>query len=268
MSMAQPAPIISIVTVTFNDLENLKLACESVLRQESASFEHIIVDGGSSDGTAEWVESTYALDVDCKFSSGPDDGIFDAMNRGLRVATGELVLFMNGGDRLPRADSLAAVSESYRREQWEWSYGAITYVDDELTPIRDYSNPTFSLRRLSLGLDFVPHPTLFAKRSILLEEGGFNLRFGFSADQELAVRLASHGMPKVFREVQSLYKINGAHGASSSIGTARRYQEIRKSHQMRLGASVMLDEIFTIMLAARWEAGRLKRRLFERFNLA
>src|SRR6187549_1783498 len=95
--MNRPAPVISVITITWNDLEGLTLATESVRAQKYENIEHVIVDGGSDDGTGEWLLN-YSPPYESSWVSEPDRGIFDAMNKGVAKSHGDVVVFMNAGD--------------------------------------------------------------------------------------------------------------------------------------------------------------------------
>ena len=100
---------ISIVTVTFNCIEQLKVTAQNVLRQDYPDLEYIIIDGASTDGTAQYARELAAKDSRVKSWSEPDKGIFDAMNKGVRHATGEWINFMNAGDTFASADVLTQI---------------------------------------------------------------------------------------------------------------------------------------------------------------
>ena len=100
-------PLVSVITVCLNNLEALKRTLESVREQTYGQIEYIIVDGGSTDGTLEYLHQEQGAYQ--KMVSEPDKGIYDAMNKGVKMASGEWVIFMNAGDRFAEADTLAHV---------------------------------------------------------------------------------------------------------------------------------------------------------------
>lgn len=109
-SVQQTPPLFSIITVCFNDLENLKRTAGSVLAQSSSDYEWIVVDGASRDGTREWLEALPPGQA--RWKSEPDAGIFDAMNKGCNLATGRFLVFMNSGDLFADALVLSRVQEA------------------------------------------------------------------------------------------------------------------------------------------------------------
>ena len=98
---------VSVITVVYNDVEGLKRTIPSVLNQRSNDYEYIILDGGSTDGTLEYLSS---LSIKGKIKSEPDTGIYNAMNKGLQMATGEYTIFLNSGDWFHSPDAIEAMS--------------------------------------------------------------------------------------------------------------------------------------------------------------
>lgn len=95
VKVSSKQPLISVVTVVFNDIENLQRTIESIASQTYQNVEHIVIDGGSIDGTLEIIKANLSIDY---WLSEKDGGIYDAMNKGVKVATGEWINFMNSGD--------------------------------------------------------------------------------------------------------------------------------------------------------------------------
>ncbi|MBS9375450.1 glycosyltransferase family 2 protein [Rhodococcus sp. B50] len=260
--MEDQLPCISIVTVVRNNLQGLITTAESIQRQKYNKIEHVIVDGASTDGTLDWL-AAYKPNYRVSFISEPDNGIYDAMNKGINLASGDVVQFLNGGDELASDSVLNIVAQSYHESRWDWAYGQIRYVNGKYERIREYSFSPFSLKKLSMGLAFTPHPATFVKRSGIETMGGFRSEFGFSADQEMAVRLGKQASPSIIDTVITNYLIEGAHGASKPADTARRYARIRRANGLLVGGSRVLDAGFTIALATFWtaraQAGRLRQ---------
>lgn len=108
--MLSPLPKISIITVVYNRVQDIECTLKSVIEQTYPQIEYIVVDGLSTDGTVQIIEK-YSTSIHC-FISEKDEGIYDAMNKGLSVATGEYVLFINGGDQLHQKDTIEQISHS------------------------------------------------------------------------------------------------------------------------------------------------------------
>jgi len=177
---------ISVVTVSFDAERTIGKTIESVAAQDWPDFEHIIVDGGSGDGTAALVES---LGHDrLRFVSGPDDGIYDAMNKGLRLASGDYVGFLNADDFLAAPDAIRVVAGEAALGA-DCIMGDTCLVDAEGRPTRYiYSARGFRRWWLTIGA-MPPHPSFYARRGLLLDAGGFDTRFAVAADFDLIARL-------------------------------------------------------------------------------
>jgi glycosyltransferase involved in cell wall biosynthesis len=182
-------PIISVITVTYNNLSTLKETIASVQRQSYPHVEHIVVDGNSTDGTAEYLRS---LGDSLRFISGPDEGLYDAMNKGIAMATGDFVGFLNADDFFEHDEVLAEYARDIFHYPNTWAfYSDLVYVD-ALKTSRVYrywkSGP---YRRFSFLLGWMPpHPTVYVRRAAFDIFGGFrNHIFRSAADYEFILRL-------------------------------------------------------------------------------
>lgn len=119
-------PVISVITVCYNCKDLIEETLLSVIRQEYPNIEYIIIDGASTDGTVEIIKSMIDnLDIESKFISEPDNGIYDAMNKGLRFASGDWTIFMNGGDKFA---SLSVLSDIFHTKE-EYNGISVLYGD-------------------------------------------------------------------------------------------------------------------------------------------
>lgn len=257
-------PTISIVTVVWNNLEGLKITAASIATQIGAQIEHIVVDGASQDGTVEWLKK-YEPSYPTLLISEPDDGLYDAMNKGLRMATGDLVLFLNGGDSFCSSDILGFVSDEWRNSDWQWAYGGINYIDSNRNVLSDFKLVPFQARRVQLGLTYIPHPATFMSRDLLSQLQGFRPEFGWSADQELGVRAALIEAPHVWSRSLTDFLVGGAHSQGSLADVARRYAKIRHANGLEFLGSSVLDSLYTNLIGTYWSTrASLSRRLKSR----
>lgn len=182
---------ISVITSTWNSAATLRDTIESVLRQAYPDIEHIIVDGGSTDGTMDIVreyEPQYKGRL--RYVSEPDKGIYDAMNKGIRMATGEVVGLLNSDDFYTSDDMLAAVAEKMSHTGIDAVYGDVHYVNaSDLTKcVRYYSSKPFHRTWMRLG--FMPaHPSFYCRRDVYEKYGTFDLTYKVAADFENLLRL-------------------------------------------------------------------------------
>jgi len=179
---------ISIITVVYNNVRTIASAIESVIMQSYGDKEYIIIDGGSTDGTLDIIAS-YGLNVD-KVVSEPDHGIFDAMNKGLALATGEVVAFLNSDDFYADEQVLRRVGSSFENSDTDAVFGDLYYVHSENTDklFRCWKSGKYKPGRFLYGW-MPPHPTFFAKRKVYEQYGNFNTGFRIAADYELMLRL-------------------------------------------------------------------------------
>lgn len=182
---------VSIITATYNSAKTLKDTIESVLHQSYDDIEYIIVDGASTDGTLEIIKSyEQKFSGRLKYISEPDKGLYDAMNKGILMATGDIVGILNSDDFLNDVGIISMVVDQLKDSDIDAIYGDVHYVnDDNLAKcVRYYSSKIFTPALMRLG--FIPaHPSFYCKTKVYREKGVFDLSFKQAADFELLLRL-------------------------------------------------------------------------------
>lgn len=185
---------ISIITVVYNSVDVIKIAIESVLNQTYKNIEYIIIDGKSTDGTVEIIQK-YGDKIH-EFVSESDKGIYDAMNKGLKLATGDVIGILNSDDFYISNDVIEKVVKVFEEQQVESMFADLIYVKAKNLNkvVRYYDSSYFSPDKFAYG--WMPaHPTFFLKRKIYEKYGYFKLGYKIAADYELMVRfLAKHGV--------------------------------------------------------------------------
>jgi glycosyltransferase len=178
---------ISIITVVYNNITTIKDTIESVLSQDYADIEYIIVDGGSTDGTLEVIKS-YGNRI-TKFISEPDKGIYDAMNKGLRLATGKIAGILNSDDFYADSTVISSVIATFQQQKTDSVYGDLVYVKPQNTQqvLRYWRSGKYNRKKFLFGW-MPPHPAFFVKRELYEKLGYFNLDFTSAADYELMLR--------------------------------------------------------------------------------
>ena len=178
---------ISIVTPAFNSAKTIRHTIESVARQTYPNVEYIIVDGGSQDATAKIV-AQYPDVVDL-FISESDHGVYDAMNKGIRAASGDIIAILNSDDFYIHSHVLEQIATTFQESGADSVYGDLQYVDQHNPNkvIRHWESGVFQRRSFLAGW-MPPHPAFFVKRVIYLRHGLFNLSLKSSADYELMLR--------------------------------------------------------------------------------
>ena len=182
---------LSIITVTFNSGSTLSDTIQSVLLQSYPNIEYILVDGFSNDNTVDIIKEYEPLFGDrMKWVSEKDFGLYDAMNKGIRMATGDIVGIINSDDFYHRSDVISKVIEAFQDEEVQAVYADIRFVNPNNLDktVRYYSSRKFVPRRFRFG--FMPaHPTFFTYRKYFEEFGYYKIDYKIAADYELLIRL-------------------------------------------------------------------------------
>ena len=239
--------IISIITATFNSGRTVRDTIESVLRQTYTDFEYIIKDGGSKDDTLEIVKEYAPQFGDrLKIVSAPDKGIYDAMNTGLQMATGEVIGILNSDDFYTSDDALQKIAEAFRQHDIDATYGDIHFVDDgDLTRcVRYYSSAMF--RRWMMRFGMMPaHPSFYCKRSVYEQFGAFDTSYRIAADFENLLRLL------FVHRIKTLYVpkdfVTMRTGGASTAGFASRKQ-IMREHLMAMKKNGVYSNVLLLSL--------------------
>lgn len=188
---------ISIITVCYNSAATIADTIGSVASQQYSEREHIIVDGASQDSTMEIVKNASSV---AQYVSEPDQGIYDAMNKGLKLATGDVIGLLNADDFYADDTVLDQVAKVFKDPDVQACYADLLYVDQSDTSrvIRYWKSRDFEPGLFKRG--WMPaHPTFFVRRSVYESLGGFDLRFPRQADFELTMRfLEVHGIRSVY----------------------------------------------------------------------
>ncbi len=219
---------ISIVTATYNSAKTISDTLSSVLSQSYADFEHIIIDGKSTDNTLEIVarfKEEYGERL--KVISEKDNGLYDAMNKGIALAGGDIIGILNSDDVLADADVLNDIAETFNKTGCDLSYGDIVFLDAEtLTkPVRTWVAKTGNI---NLGW-FPPHPSLYVKREIYEKIGNFDSSLKIAADYDFMLRTIKSGatlsyIPKTIVKMRA--------GGVSTAGLKGYLENLKESHSV------------------------------------
>ena len=198
--------MISIITATYNSAETINDTIKSVLCQTNKDFEYIIVDGGSTDETIDIVKSYESeFSGKLKWVSEKDKGIYDAMNKGIKMASGDIIGILNSDDYYTSDDILQTIADAFKCQNVDAIYGDIHFIKDGVPDkcVRYYSSRLFSPFWLRFG--FMPaHPSFYCKRDVFDKSGLYRLDYKIGSDYEMMVRLfrkhkiSSRYVPKDF----------------------------------------------------------------------
>lgn len=179
---------VTIITTSFNSERSIARTIESVLGQRYPNIEFIIVDGGSTDSTLKIItsfESRFAGRMRC--ISEPDRGMYDAMNKGIALATGELIGILNSDDWY-EPDAVASMVEIYRKNNEAVLYGILRYVENNKETM------LYRMHHDSLNEGMITHPTCFVPKTLYDRYGVFSLHYRLSSDYELMLRFQKKGV--------------------------------------------------------------------------
>ena len=181
---------ITIITATYNSAATVKDTFESVLAQTYKNIEYIVVDGLSKDNTVDIIKEYEQLfDGKMRWVSEKDKGLYDAMNKGIAMATGDVVGILNSDDFYTSNDALAVIAETMQDNSIDAVYGDIHFVnDDNLNKcVRYYSSAIFKRSLMRIGL-MPAHPSFYCKREVYTKYGAFDTRYKIGADFESLLR--------------------------------------------------------------------------------
>jgi glycosyltransferase involved in cell wall biosynthesis len=179
---------VSIITATYNSASTIKDTMDSVQTQDYPDIEHIIVDGKSTDDTLK-ILSSYEAHISNMISES-DQGIYDAMNKGIAMATGDIVAILNSDDFYEHTSVISEVVKVFESSPVDAVYGDLLYVDAQDTSlVKRYWKSGNYYRKAFLNGWMPPHPSFFVKRDCYTRFGNFDTSFKSAADYELMLRL-------------------------------------------------------------------------------
>jgi glycosyltransferase involved in cell wall biosynthesis len=178
--------MITVITVAYNSAATIGETLGSVANQTYSDVEHLVIDGASADQTVE-VAKAYAP-IFTRIISEPDAGIYDAMNKGFRLASGEIIGFLNADDMFADSTVLSRISAAFEDPGVEACFSDLLYVTkDNQSVVRYWKSRPFVPGRFACGWS-PAHPTFYIRRSALERLGGFDLSYRLAADTELMMR--------------------------------------------------------------------------------
>lgn len=239
---------VSVITVCFNSAATIADTLRSVAEQDHADVEHIVVDGGSKDGTLEIIADT--PNRIARLVSEPDRGIYDAMNKGIALATGDIVGFLNSDDVYAEAGSLAEIARAFDDPEVEACYGDVLFVaaNDSSRRVRYWRAGPCGPGRIAQGW-MPPHPTFYVRRCVYEASGGFDIAYRLQADFEMAIRLVEIQKLNVCYLPRTLVRMRMGGASNASIrnvirGNLDAYRAARK-HRLPVGPLFMVRKVLS-----------------------
>lgn len=212
---------VSVITSVYNRVKTIESAVQSVVQQTYPLVEHVCVDGMSNDGTSDVLQA-YSDRID-RIIREPDSGIYDALNKGIAASTGDVIGFLHADDILHTSDSLAQIAASFADPQVDAVYGDLLYVDHDDTDriIRYWKSGDYERRRFWRGW-MPPHTTIYVRRHVYEDFGGYRTDFGSGADYEWIVRAFIKGQIKAAYCPQIIVKMRVGGASNESLRTRFR----------------------------------------------
>ena len=235
---------ISLITVTYNSEKYLSQSIESVKRQTYKDIEHIIVDANSTDGTLSIIKKYE--DHISKWISEPDRGMYDAINKGIRMATGDVIGILNSDDMLVSDDVIASIVNVFENKQVDSVYGDLQYVDKDDTNriFRIWKGKRYDRNLFRIG--WMPgHPTFYVRRSLIEKYGGYENHYFTAADYEFMARylfkfkISSFYLPKLIVKMRV--------GGASNKSISRRFRANRRDYLAMKTNNIPLPFVVSIL---------------------
>ena len=239
---------ISLITVTYNSEKTLSTTLESVLVQNHSNIEYIIVDGASKDNTVALIkEYESRFEERLKWISEPDKGLYDAMNKGIRMATGDVIGILNSDDFFTTPNILQQVSDAFEANRdIDAVYGDVHFVNPENLEkcVRYYSSKVFKRSLMKLG--FMPaHPSFYLKKERFEQFGLYKTDYKIAADFEFLLRVIYIG------NIRTLYlpldMVTMRTGGASTSGV-ESHKRIMKEHLRAFRENGISNNAFILSL--------------------
>lgn len=223
---------ISIITITYNSAKTLQRALDSIQSQTYKDIEHIIVDGASTDGTKEIIETYAAKHPNVQWISEPDEGIYNAINKGIRLAKGDVIGFLHSDDVLKSADSIEHIAKAFEDKDIDLVYGDLQYCKGNKI-VRRWKSNAFNPRALKYGW-MPPHPTVYCRKKVYDTVGLYDEWFRIAADYDMILRIFSAGFKSAYLPEVLVSMETGGASNKNTIARLSKTQEdyivLKKNH--------------------------------------
>ena len=223
---------ISIITITFNSAKTLQRTLASIQSQTCGEIEHIIVDGASTDGTKEMIEAYAKEHKNVRWISEKDEGIYNALNKGIRMATGDIIGFLHSDDVLFSPDSIEHIAGVFETQEADVVYGDLLYCRGNRV-IRRWVSNAYNPCGLKYGW-MPPHPTVYVRREVYEQVGEYDEWFRIAADYDMMLRIFKAGFKTYYLpEVLVSMEIGGASNRNSKARLSKTQEDyfvLKKNH--------------------------------------
>lgn len=229
---------ISIITITYNSAKTVQRALESVQEQTYPDIEHIIVDGASTDGTREIIEAYAKKHQNVRWKSEKDSGIYDALNKGIGMATGDVIGFLHSDDKLYSPDSIGQIAAAFLTSETDVVYGDLQYCNGQRV-VRRWKSNDFHPRALKYGW-MPPHPTVYVRSKVYQEVGLYDDWFHISADYDMILRIFTAGyQTRYIPEVLVSMETGGASNRNAKARLSKTQEDFLVLKKNHVGAGLL-----------------------------
>lgn len=220
---------LSLITPSYNSAKTIARTIDSVIAQNYSDLEYIILDGASTDDTLKIIAS-YQDKINIRLVSERDNGIYDAMNKGIKIATGDIIGILNSDDLFNSGEVIKTVADAFADAEIDAVYGDIKYFADDINKITRYWRAgEYKENKLNNGW-IIPHPALFLRRSVYEKAGLFNTDFKIAGDYEFMLRILKIHQIKVKYIPEVFVKMyDGGKSAESIDQRKRGWQELKNA---------------------------------------
>ncbi|SDS34194.1 glycosyltransferase [Gillisia sp. Hel1_33_143] len=231
---------ISIITIVYNRAHCIEDCIKSVLSQTYSNVEYLVIDGGSTDGTAKIIEK-YADKIDY-YISEKDEGIFDALNKGIKNATGEVIGILNSDDFFYSEQTLSQIIEAFQYSGAELVYAKGLFVSEtDITKIKRIY-PSNSFKKVFLNFGWIPlHTTIFVKKEVFENYGCYNDGYRIASDYEISLRWFKNDEISKFYLNEWVVKMR-----LGGLSTSAKFQLRKSREDLRIISKYKLSGIFTL----------------------
>lgn len=224
---------VSIITVSYNSENTIRETIESIINQDYPSIEYIIIDGNSKDSTMDIIRS-YGSKIQ-RVISEPDKGIYDAMNKGIRLASGDIVGILNSDDYYVDGTIISTVAACFKEAKVDAVYSDLLYINkikNNEKVVRYWKSGAYKKNKFLFGW-MPPHPTFFVKKSVYNSYGDFNLALKSAADYEIMLRfLYKHSISCTYLPKITVKMRTGGISNASLKNRIRANKEDRRAWQI------------------------------------
>lgn len=238
---------ISIITVCFNSASTIEDTIKSVLNQNYDNYEYIIVDGKSSDNTLEIVKKyEKKFDGKMKIISEKDRGLYDAINKGIKNSTGDIIGIINSDDVLAREKVFSKIADTFKNNDCDCTYSNLLMLDENLEKVVRKFKAKHGNYKLGW---YPPHPTLYVKKEVYEKYGDYDLNYRIAADYDFMLRIMKNKVKFSYIKDNLVYMRSGGASTDGLKGYRRSFREsikVLKKNRIRFPYLVNIIRTFNI----------------------